>query len=224
MAVMRSLPPRLLKSAITPAAVLDHLHRLERNWWIAVMALLAVGGVGSFLGPALAASIYWLAEAKYTRWPPAWWDLFLRCCVVVIPLMYMLAWITKGSLTEEFADETDAMCGPMLWGFRGRAALGLLILDLLLFAPRAVFHGLEKRRARAAMGTVDLPRIANALIVLASSEDGISPARLLKPNEAPEVLEGIFQYLLLHEQIGISKKGDHIWLASTTRQKLTAQP
>jgi hypothetical protein len=83
-----------------------------------------------------------------------------------------------------------------------------------------VIFAARRMRARAKLGRVDLPRVAEALAVLGSADGGIPPGRLLRPGEGGEVLGAIFDFLLLHEQIGISKDGDRVWIDSDAKRKL----
>ena len=215
-------PPHILFGRrLSPSAAMEHLQRLERGYTIKNWLMLGVGVPASLLGPAVVAMIAFLFSMRLGH-IPSFGRLYLYCCAIVIPIMYVIAWTRRGSLTEQFAEETEdyASSSFVVWRARGHAAGFLFIFDVLLFAPQMVIFAARRMHARLNVGRVDLPRVAEAVAVLAAADGGISPGKLLRPGEGGDVLGAIFDYLLLHDQIGISKAGDRVWMDSDVRRKL----
>ena len=209
------------RAAIDPAMALGYLRRLERNWTVGSLALIAGGVPASFLGPFLAAGMFWVFQAsrRDARAPlPPFLLPFAVACVVVIPLMYAVAWGSRRSLFRTFDEEVEDE-DPSLVGAVTGAQDPTIILRVVLFAPRMVLHGLWRLRARHKLGNVDLPRAAGALSVLAAFDEGVPPGRLLKTGEPGDALGPLFDFLLLHDLIGISSTGDRVWLHGHIRQK-----
>jgi hypothetical protein len=146
------------------------------------------------------------------------WSTFLWICVISLPLLFLLAWGLKGSILEQSQDTLDTIGR---YG-RRRAALPLVILEISNIGPRMVLYGIQLHRGRQNTGSVNLERAAMALHTLAMYDEGISPAKLLRPGEPPAQLEPLLGFLMFHDLADISKTGDRVWLRSEAREKLSA--
>ena len=96
----------------------------------------------------------------------------------------------------------------------------MLLIDILLFAPRMVFKGWLLNYAKKQVASIDRERAADALAVLANHDGGIGPSQLLRREEYPELLGEIFALLLHHDLIDIAKTGERVWMLSEAREKL----
>jgi hypothetical protein len=144
------------------------------------------------------------------------WPTFIWISVISLPLLYLFAWWLKGSILESSVETLDSIGR---FG-RRRVALPLVILEMSNIGPRMVLYGIKLHRGRQRIGGADLERVALAVQTLASFDEGIPPAKLLRPGEPPAKLEALLGFLMFHDLADISKTGDRVWLRTETRQSL----
>ena len=155
------MPSTLSSARVTSDAALAHLLRLDRRERTKIVLLVAAGILLSFLGPLLVAVISSMAASGDGA--PSFLYYFGVSCVIVIPLMYLLAWGTRGSLIEGFAEASDAGSATgtaMMYGLRGRVGGGLLLIDIVLLAPRLVFKAWFLMRSKKQVESIDRERAA----------------------------------------------------------------
>jgi hypothetical protein len=202
--------------------------RNVQGWfWFRITAKFAIGISLSFLGPAVIASIVHRFLGRTETGLLDWTSLFLFSCLL-IPIVYYAEWRSRGNF---FVDEmraqgagTDSSYIPASYGeFRLRqgAAVAALFTEILLLAPRLVFSALFDLRQRVELTYDELTRAAEIVLELYDVTNGIPVADLRRGSESPQSLRRIFQYLRFHDWIGVSKRGDNVWLLTTARKWVT---
>lgn len=181
-------------------------------------AFLVFGVPLSFIGPLFFTAVGWAFWIRAHRelYPPPypWLTAFVIVSAVTLPLFYLLARAYKGtSVLEQHAEDLDTFTGR-------RHAGGLMVLELANIGPRMVMHALGTRAARRRAGDVDLQRAAEAVGTMSAVDTGISPAKLLRSGESPDVLEPLLAFLMFHHIADISSAGDRVWLNSDVRRAL----
>lgn len=205
------------QASLEPA--MNYLRKLESAHRVKSILLLVFGVPLCFVGPLLFTLFAWLSSlSRRHPWDFHFWPVFLLICVISLPILFLLAWKLKGGVLDSSAESLDSMGR---YAAR-RVAMPLVILEMSNIGPRMVLYGINLIRGRKNTGSVNLERAAMALHTLATYGEGISPAKLLRPGEAPAQLEPLLGYLMFHDLADISKTGDRVWLRSETREKLNA--
>ena len=179
---------------------------------------LLLGVPLSFIGPTFFTAVGWAfwIRAHPGLYPPPypWLTAFVIISAIALPLFYVLAWSYRGtSVLEQHAEDLDTFTGR-------RHAGGLMVLELANIGPRMVMHALGTRAARRRAGNVDLERAAEAVCMMSANDSAVSPAKLLRPGEPPDVLEPLLALLMFHHIADISADGMRVWLNSDVRRSL----
>lgn len=198
---------------------LKYLRKIESSHRVKSILLMVFGVPLCFVGPLLITFFVWLSSFSSRHpWDFHFWPAFLLICALLLPLLFLLAWKLKGGVLDSSAETLDSMGR---YAAR-RVALPLVILEMSNIGPRMVLYGIQLQRGRRNTGSVNVERVAMALHTLAMFGEGISPAKLLRPGEAPAQLEPLLGFLMFHDLADISKIGDRVWLRSEAREKLNS--
>ena len=194
-------------------ALLRLLRQQDTAYWGKTMGALCGGAILSFLGPLIAAIVVysWIGDGGL-----GFGGLYRRCVLILLPIAYVTAYFTPGSVLESVVDGSDARIGRLRMTF-------ILIAEIANIGPRLVLLGINFARSRSAVGRVNLPRTAEAVGVLWLAHGGISPAKLLHPGEPADVLEPMLALLILLQIADVSRNGDRVWLSSAVRDRVGPQ-
>jgi hypothetical protein len=208
--------------------IATQLLKRDAGFWLRTLLMFALGIPLSFVGPALLASIFHAAFLKARiGWNPAWLNLFLISSLIIIPILYITEWRSRGDfLVEEMrwqgttADHFYSASSYGEWESRQSMAAGAAYAEILLFAPRQVFSAIAGIRQRVHITSDELHRASEIVRALQLADGGVPIAQLRRGEESKESLRRILRYLQFHDWIDISKKGDRAWLISTARKRL----
>jgi hypothetical protein len=212
--------PRIMLPRVDPQRIVAFLQKIVSGHRNRAISLIVFGIPLSFIGPLFFTLIVFAVSARRRGVHLHYWQAFPWVCLVTLPLLYLLAWSAKGSIFEKNDSFTDY---DELPGFsiRGRAAAGMMFLEIANIGPRMVLYGTKQLRGQSS-SQVDLNRAAKAVAALMMSEDGIPPAQLLLEGEPAQNLEPILAFLMFYDLADISKDGDRVWLQTAARKKLDA--
>ena len=193
------------------------------------LCMMLLGLPVSLLGPAVVATLFWLAGMPWGYWFQ-WTTVFGWAALIMLPALYMLEIRTKGNYLGERVDEITPL-PPIARGiftlgeFGAIAALATnprttstLFTELFLFGPRLVVDAIRQMRLRMYARGADVRRAASILSTLVELRDGIPTEDLLRANESPRTLAPTLTYLLFHDWIGVGNSGGKVWLLTEARR------
>lgn len=100
------------------------------------------------------------------------------------------------------------------------AAHATSVMNVLMFGPRAFIAGLHALRNVPLRGLeLVLPEAADTLTLMLSIDGGVKIAALAAPGADPLSLMPVLKWLDLHDYIGISSKGDRVWVSSPAKKR-----
>lgn len=102
-----------------------------------------------------------------------------------------------------------------------RGAAGVTtFLNGLMFAPLAFVGGLHALRGVPQRGLeMVLPEAADTLTLMLSIDGGVKIAALAPPDTDPLALMPVLKWLDLNDYVGISSKGDRVWVSSPAKKR-----
>jgi hypothetical protein len=200
---------------ISAERVVALLKRRESALRTKILVMLVLGVPLSFVGPFFFTFMGWAIWHENSRKPYPFWTAFTFITLVSLPLLYLLAWILKGSILDRSAETMSPFA-------QRRTGAGLLVLDLANIGPRMVLYGMKCRSERKRCGDADIERAALAVAALSAFQTSVPPVQLLQNGEPAEQLEPLLGFLMHHQMVDISATGDRVWLNSDLRRKLEA--
>ena len=97
------------------------------------------------------------------------------------------------------------------------------VVEGFLWAPRAIFAGIRALRGIREPGLdLVLPEAADLLTLLLSLDGGVKIKDLAPPGEDPMQLMPTLKWLDAHDYIGISTRGDRVWVSTFAKKRLKA--
>src|SRR5690349_60859 len=126
--------PRPTQPRLDPAVALAYLRQREASFTTQLLLLIAFGLPLSLLGPLLIAFFYWFYHLGHRSAVP-FLPTFLLSALVTVPLLFLLAHITKGSILESATHTVDVNRVAGRYVAR-RAAVPLAFLELANIGPR----------------------------------------------------------------------------------------
>lgn len=100
------------------------------------------------------------------------------------------------------------------------AAHATSFMNVVMFGPRAFVAGLHAIRGVKQQGLdLVLPEAADTLTLMLSIDGGVKIADLAAPGTDPMSLMPILKWLDTHDYIGISSKGDRVWVSSPAKKR-----
>jgi hypothetical protein len=188
-----------------------------RNRW---GTLAFLGFCVLWLGPALFATLGWIAQQRDGGSPTSWGTLFGWCAVIGVPLFLLLEYLTRGSYFESAVEELD---DAITYSARNRSAGAAMLIEIGLWGPRMLIAGVTKLGG-AARHKPAARRAAAALVaVLLRREDGMrSGDAMTEAQLNADDFGDALAYLTFHDIVGISKDGLRLWLLTDARKKLLA--
>jgi hypothetical protein len=193
----------------------DLVYRHKRLTWAALLG----GGILSLLGPLVFTFLYiLLALPEKSLKEHGFWGVFGLTCAYTLPLLFLLAGTTGGSLLERFVDASDDSFAMRM--ARGRVGAFLLMLDIANVGPTLVREGFRRIKGESQMSRLNSNRVAMGIQTLLADEYGMSPSKLIQPGETADDLEPLLAFLIFFHVVDLSKKGDRVWLTSRVRSEL----
>jgi hypothetical protein len=199
------------------------------KWTVAVQ--LAVGLLILLIGPCLLASVYvkgmdaLIGRALITE-TTLYWILVL----VLTPLLFRMEIKTRGRYYNDAVMEAGSPSGGSFYLGSPYAGIGFIaanprqaaagFVELLLLGPRLVLEAFQKVHHARLVKSANLDRAAEVLCVLNGADHAMLITQLQKPGEQLAGLVPTLAYLLFHDWIGMSKKGDKVWIGSDAKAAL----
>jgi hypothetical protein len=193
------------------------LHRFEVRYRLKWIGFALLGIPITLLPAALWATASW--ERQFIPLE-SWTSLFMFRATILVPLLVVVAMFSRGSFTQDLAEDVAGSRSTFAMCFTGRFVLLFFLLELFCWGPRLAMH--------AARTLVNLARHAGADRATAAGILGL----LLQHNALPTVelsaqtgssTESFGRALALLaelELIDISKTGDRIWILTGARERL----
>lgn len=92
--------------------------------------------------------------------------------------------------------------------------------NAVMFGPRAFVAGLHALRGVPQKGLdLVLPEAAETLTLMLSIDGGVKIADLAPPGSDPLALMPVLKWLDLYDYIGISSRGDRVWVSSPAKKR-----
>ena len=198
------------------ACVRRHERRFRGRW----LMLLILGFGALWIGPLLAATILWVMEFHAGGIPDSWGYIFVWC-ILIIPLMFLLEWVSRGTFMDSAVDGIggeDNMSAS--YSHRQMAVLALLT-EMSLWGPRIIISSCKRLGGAARLGGRSGELGAVVLGVLARRDEGMASSAVLNACglDADQFGDAL-GYLLFHEWIDISKDGVQVWMLTDARKRL----
>ena len=207
------------------------LRRRGTLFYLKMAWMILLGLPASLLGPAVVATLFWLACMPWGNFFP-WMTFFGSAALVMLPALYLLEMRTAGSyLAERVTD-----IAPLPPVARGVFTLGevgaiaalatnprttsTLFTEVFLFGPRLVLGAIRQLRLRRYARGADLHRAAAVLSTLRELTDGLPADDLLRERESSRALAPTLAYLAFYEWIGVGNRGAKVWLLTEARRVL----
>jgi hypothetical protein len=204
--------------------VLGELAADEKLGAASVAVKILLGVPLCLLGPLLVTVILKFIEFRGNGdWLPAFGSTFLLVAAVLVPLLLLLEFRTRGGF---FSDSLQGESSPFTASSYGEYRLQSAKLawlgytEVALTGPRLVLEAVEALRGHK---PVDLPlRVAAAEIVvdLFDAGQGMPVQQLVRPHRPLPVVWRAVNYLTRREWAGISSRRDRVWLATPVRERL----
>jgi hypothetical protein len=194
----------------------------EKNFRTSWATLAVVGALMSLAGAAIPASFVWLLQLRYSDNPAPWSAVYVWTVLVAVPLAFILEHLTRGTMLQDAASDIDYSSGFEMH-VRGRALVGMFILEICLWGPRMVMAGIKRLRRRTAYGHADRDLAARLLATLYQREEGIASGELFVAAEggaSDEAFGDALAYLAFFDWIAIAKNGGRVWLLGSPRKTL----
>ncbi len=205
-----------LRRGVDPALVTAFLKRCEQNHRTKTYLAIGGGAILSLVGPMLI-TVSFLTISLPMILKFGFWGTYALVAAVSLPVLFLLAYSVKGSILENQMPDGDSFGGR----FVQRRVVGiLLIAEIANIGPRLVLWGVARLQGRKRMGQIDLDRLTQAVGVLAATDGGVGPVKLLQSGESADHLAPLLGLLLFYDIADISKAGDRVWLSSDARRKM----
>ena len=199
--------------------IVGKLRRINRNYgvkiWISVVSGVALLPAGAFLITCMV----WLFDFSFGE-QIAFWHAYWMTLLIATPLMFLVALSVRGSVLEDHMPEADGFFARRMVG---RIAVFLLIIEFATIGPRLMIHAFRQWRRRSAVGRVNVKRVAEAVVVLLVTDQGVNPVQLVNEKDAEGTLTNILGFLMLHDLADVAKTGDRVWLRSTGREMMVGK-
>ena len=205
----------------TPQAILPRLRKLDAGFRGKWLALMLLGAAVSLVGPAIVAAIMRMREFRgggvgIGDEERTWLWHFAVACAWLLPLLFLLEWLTRGFADRMFEDTRD---DDPDWA--GRVVGGALIIDVCLWGPRMVTGGVRRQVGLSRHRRADRTLAAAMLAELLNRGHAVpTPELLLLAKGRDEAFAAALAYLMFHDLVGVSKNGDRAWLLSEGKRML----
>jgi len=206
-------------TSVEPRVILPFLKKLQLAHQLQTYAALLGGILLSLLGP-LVVTLSFLLFSLGLILDHGFWGAYWIIAACTLPIFFGVAAWLRGSVLEHAVMETDSFTGIFVSRFLVKV---LLIVEIANIGPRLVLWAIDRWRGQMRVRSTKLGRAAQCVAVLTKVDGGISPAKLLFPEESPDKLEPLLAFLLYHQIVDLSKQGDRVWLVSHVRRKLQGQ-
>jgi hypothetical protein len=189
-------------------------HAFRTRW----STLAFLGFCVLWLGPALFATLGWVAQQRDSGTPTPWGTLFVWCAGIGIPLFLLLEYLTRGSYFETAVDDLDDRISV---SGRNRSAGAAMLIEISLWGPRMLIAGVTKVGGAARHKPAARRAAASIVAVLLRREDGTTSGQAMTEAQLDaDAFGDALAYLTFHETVGISRDGMRIWLLTDARKRL----
>lgn len=152
-----------------------------------------------------------------------WLLLYL---IVLVPLMIWQERRTRGGFFTLAQADVDLTRDPENVGeflLNRSKANATALIDGFMWAPRAFLAGFRAIRGIRETGLdLVLPEAADLLTLMLSLDGGVKIKSLAPPGEDPMQLMPTLKWLDTHDYIGISTRGDRVWVSTFAKKRLQA--
>lgn len=213
------------------ARVIRLLRQRGSLFYLKASFMFLLGLPASLLGPAVVATLFWMACLPWGYWFP-WPTFFGWTALIMLPGLYLLEIRTAGNYLSERVPDI-APLPPVARGIFTLGEVGAiaalatnprttsaLFTELFLFGPRLVVGAFRQLRLRRYVRGADLRRAASVLGTLCELNDGIPAQDLLREGESSRALAATLAYLAFYEWIGVGNRGTKVWLPTEARRLL----
>jgi hypothetical protein len=210
------------KPQYTPQSLLAKLRAIDSGFRMRWLALFVAGAFVSMTGPMLFGSLFWLKQFKgqgvgigdlHHSWL---WHVGVTAAWF-LPILFLVEWVTRGKLMEDAAAEAADM-GRYAGG---RLMQGAFLAEMCLWGPRMVIAGVTKQVGLGKHARTDRKLAAEMLATLLNAGEGIGTGQLyLLAKGNDQAFADVLAYLMFHDLIGVSAKGDRAWLLSDGKRQL----
>jgi len=201
---------------VDPRVILPFLQKLQRVHQLQTCAALLGGLALSLAGPMFVTLCFLLFSLTLIL-DRGFWGAYWIITAVTLPVFFGFAAWLRGSVLEHMVPDGDTISGMI---FRRTVLKVLIVLELANIGPRLVLWAVGRYRGRRRVRRMKLGRVAQCVATLSQTDGGVSPARLLFPEESADKLEPLLAFLIYHEIVDLSKQGDRVWLTSNIRRRL----
>ena len=208
---------------ITAEQIRGSLQQLERAFYTRWISLISLGSIVTMLGPILIGSIIWGKQfsVTYTGSVQSWTFCVGEASLIVLPILFLIEWLTRGKLVEDAADSMGDMGMMRFSPYMGRGMGGLIVLEICLWGPRIVIAGTKRIAEMSKHAAADRSIAAEMLHLLVLRGEGISTGELyVLVQNRDDLFSGVLAYLLFFDLIGVAKAGDRAWLAGSAMREL----
>jgi len=199
------------------------LEERVRGRRVGAIVEIGVGLVLTVVMPAVIATLGLMGSRGFGG-PLGWMALF-GLGLAMMPIAYVLEWMTQGGYLIRRLREIEASDGGWCqaiirdrswrWDARREAAQW----ELMLFVPRMVFEGFATLWGMRMVGAADVGEVANVLTELVSTEHGVQLEDLRGGGDELG-LGRVISFLLFYEWVGVSEDGRKVWALSETREAM----
>jgi hypothetical protein len=214
------MPTLTSTKTLDQSQVASRLRRLDAAFRTRTFTLMLLGVLFLFIGPGLFTLIAWNMQFMAQGYPTPPGEIFLICSAVLIPLLFILEYFTRGTFySAPDAPDPDSMGGDSPASRGGAYAL---VIEISLWGPRIIMSGLRKLREESRFSNDARAAGAQIIACLLKTEEGsLYSGRLLTTCALEDDLfADSLRYLTFHDRVGIAKDGSRVWLISEARRKI----
>ena len=229
----RSTPSTTSHRAADPAAVArltrraaEELAKHDHLGAAAIVVKLLLGVPLCIIGPFLVTIVLKLIDWNF-KWgilPDFEWT-FVLAMLLFLPLLF---WTRRRSPESSFADQADSGGSPLdadsytEFVVRKEQLFAAAAVDVMMLGPRLVGSALDGLRGRSGVDPALRQAAAELAAELFQAGEGVAIKSLVRPGRSWPQLVRCAAYLLDRDWVGVSGKGDRIWLSSLARGRLGA--
>lgn len=208
---------------ITVEQVETRLREMEKAFRIRWISLMILGALATMFGPVAFGTLIWIGQFNGRRSAPPLplVQVIGRTAMVLLPILFLVEWLTRGKFMENTAESLEEMGGWRYMPGVGRGITAAVFFEVCLWGPRMVIAGTKKIAGQAEHAAADRAVAATMVHAFATRDSGINIGELFTlTNGRDDVFGDVLAYLLYFEVIGMSKNADRVWMLSDAQRAL----